>query len=358
MGGCGDGGCVALAGGDGLLGGVERAPQRDGALALGGTEIGVAARHREAVRLADRRADLDAGRDVEVADDAAHDERLLGVLLAEEGNVRLHHVQQLGDDRRDAVEVAGALGAFERLRERTDGDGRLEAVGVDLLHRRGEQHVDAGLLGHLRVFRFVSRVSREVLGGGELGGVDEEGHHHDVRGLACSLHEGDVALVEGAHGGDEADGAAVLALCLQVLAQLFLGAEGPHAWAPTLLRAGPVAGTIDFAGGAARIDFPAPPARSAPLASALVASASASNSGRRSGVRCSIAWRWRSTVSWSPRAIGPVRACLGPRAAQFSTVAWTSGTRAARSTPAVAASCSAAASIVIRKLEAIEAAAW
>jgi hypothetical protein len=71
-----------------------------------------------------------------------------------------------------------------------------------------------------------------------------------------------------------------------------------------------------------------------------------------------MASRWRVTVSRSPRAIGPVRARSGPRLAQFSTVARTSGTSAARSTPVVAARRSAAASSVTRKFEAIEAAAW
>ena len=50
------------------------------------------------------------------ATSAADDERLLGVLLAEEGHVGPDHVQQLGHDGGDAVEVAhAAVRALERL---------------------------------------------------------------------------------------------------------------------------------------------------------------------------------------------------------------------------------------------------
>ena len=49
-------------------------------------------------------------------------------------------------------------------------------------------------------------------------------------------------------------------------------------------------------------------------ASPRVASASASNSGRRSGVRSATASRWRATVASSPRAIGPVSASAAPSA--------------------------------------------
>ena len=63
---------------------------------------------------------LDAHGQVEVAHQAADDERLLRVLLAEEGHVGADHVQQLGDHGRDAVEVGdAAVLALERL-----GDGR------------------------------------------------------------------------------------------------------------------------------------------------------------------------------------------------------------------------------------------
>ena len=74
-------------------------------------QVGVAGAEREAVRLADGRAHLDAHRDVEVAHQPPDHERLLVVLLAEVGDVGSAHVEQLGDDRRDAAEVAAAAAA-------------------------------------------------------------------------------------------------------------------------------------------------------------------------------------------------------------------------------------------------------
>ena len=78
-------------------------------------------------------------------DELADDERLLGVLLAEVGDVGADHVQQLGHDGGDAVEVPGAaVRALQRLGERR---GRATVVekpgGIDLLGRRGEEQVGA-----------------------------------------------------------------------------------------------------------------------------------------------------------------------------------------------------------------------
>ena len=94
-----------------------------------------------------------------------------------------------------------------------------------------------------------------------------------------------------------------------------------------------------------------------PEAIALVRSTSTSNSASRSGARSAIATRWRSTVAASPRATGPVSAAL-PSAPQFSTLARISGNRIVRSCPVLRIRSSAASSIVTRKFDAIEAAAW
>ena len=56
-----------------------------------------------------------------------------------------------------------------------------------------------------------ARIGGEVLGGAELGGVDEDGDHDDVGLLLGDADEGEVAVVEVAHGGDEADALALRA---------------------------------------------------------------------------------------------------------------------------------------------------
>ena len=81
-------------------------------------------------------------------------------------DVRAGHVEELGHHRGHALEVLGAalrLVALERRREAADGHVGVEAVGVDLLHRRREEHVHALGLGQLGVALLVARVGGEVL---------------------------------------------------------------------------------------------------------------------------------------------------------------------------------------------------
>ncbi len=142
----------------------------------------VAARQGQAVGLAHGRADLDAHRQVEVAHQRADDERLLGVLLAEERHVGPDHVQQLGHDGRDAVEVAhAAVLALERLGQAAHVDRRPEARRIDLVERRREEQVGAGLGGQRRVALLVARVGGQVARRVELRGVDEERHRRPRR---------------------------------------------------------------------------------------------------------------------------------------------------------------------------------
>ena len=73
----------------------------------------------------------------QVARHLADDHHLLGVLLAEVGVLGADQVEQDGDDRGDAIEVARPRGALERPGDRADRHGRVEARRVDLLDRPG-----------------------------------------------------------------------------------------------------------------------------------------------------------------------------------------------------------------------------
>src|SRR5205823_516158 len=77
---------------------AQRAVQRGGALALAIAQVGIARRHGQAVRLAHRLAEDEAHRHVEVAHHALDDRALLRVLAPEDGEVRLHDVEQLEHD--------------------------------------------------------------------------------------------------------------------------------------------------------------------------------------------------------------------------------------------------------------------
>jgi hypothetical protein len=99
------------------------------------------------------------------------------------------------------------LGAFEDVAESGHRDGGGEAVGIDLLDGRREEHVDSEPGRGRRVLGFRARVGVEVAGLLELPRIDEEPDDHLVGLLARGAHQRLVAGVEGAHGRDEADGA-------------------------------------------------------------------------------------------------------------------------------------------------------
>ena len=121
------------------------------------------------------------------------------------GDVWLHYVTQLGHDGEHAREVRGTRGSLERGRHRSwiEPDRRCRGV-----HRRAVGDEQACHLTGLRQVAIaieVTRVAREILGGPELQRVHEDAHHHDIGELAGAFHQAEMAVVESAHGGHEAD---------------------------------------------------------------------------------------------------------------------------------------------------------
>ena len=108
--------------------------------------------------------DLDRDRDVEVAHEPADDRDLLGVLLAEERDVGPDHVEELGHDGRDAVEVLGAaVRALERLGDAGDARPSWRSPAGRPRRRGGANSRSAPALGGERgVARLVARVGGEV----------------------------------------------------------------------------------------------------------------------------------------------------------------------------------------------------
>ena len=141
--------------------------------------------------------DLDANIHVEVGHQLADDQRLLRVLLAEVGDVRTHHVEQLRHHRRDAVEVRGApLGGLECLREWSrDLDGCGKAGWVDLVEAGGEQDRGAGRARQLSVARFVARIGAQIGGVVELDRVDEDRDDDLAAVLRRALDQAEVAVM-------------------------------------------------------------------------------------------------------------------------------------------------------------------
>ena len=203
-----DFGGVALTRVDCGLGLTDGAREGEGGGAVLGGEVGVAGGEGEAVGVADDGGADNLDGEVEVTDHAADDGNLLEVFLAEDGDVGLDDVEEFGNDGADAAEVGGALGAFEGLGE----EGFLDPSGVILRVEVGgvgeEDGVGAFGLAEGEVVLLAAGVGVVILVGGELGGVDEDGDDDAVAALLGQADEGEVALVEAAHGGDEADDAA------------------------------------------------------------------------------------------------------------------------------------------------------
>src|SRR5439155_24593118 len=177
---------------------------------------------------------------------------------------------------------------FEHAAESFDVDPRLVAPRIQLFGARDEQDVDAGVLRDACVALLIARVAGEVLVRSELGGIDEDARDDGVAFTTRRLQQRDVPRVQRAHRRDEADDAVAADA-----AQLHDRAHGLHAF---------------------------------------VTSASTRYIGSSSGASSWIARTCESTVSQSPRAIGPVSS------KPFSIVRVISGTSASGGAPAASRS--------------------
>lgn len=157
----------------------------------------------------------------------ADDTPLLIILLPEHSDVRLDDVEQLGDDGGHAAEEHGPTAPAQPLLQLLHSNPRLVRMPTGLLQagdrdagavtaaanvevRGAEDCSDGAGGGELaEVPGEVGGVGGEVLGGRELAGVDVDGDD-DGDGAGGGGHgggdEGEMAVVEEAHGGYEGDG--------------------------------------------------------------------------------------------------------------------------------------------------------
>ncbi len=150
----------ALAVCDGRSGGCKRAGHGQRLSALLAAQVCIAAGHREPVGFAHSRASLDAHGHVQVLDHASDHDRLLGVLLAEVGDVGRDDVQELRNDGRDAAEVAAPRTAPSRRSVRPSTSTEVEKPArVDLLGGGRKQQVRSSTLGQLAVALLLARDS-------------------------------------------------------------------------------------------------------------------------------------------------------------------------------------------------------
>ena len=102
--------------------------------------------------------------------------------------------------------------------------GEVQVGGLGMEHQRGAGALDQALVG-----LEVARVGFQVLARGELDGVDEHADHDAVVLGDGALDQALVALVQVAHGGNEAHGQALRLPLADNLFRLFRGGgNGKH----------------------------------------------------------------------------------------------------------------------------------
>ena len=84
--------------------------------------------------------------------------------------------------------------------------GARAAEWVDLFDRGREEEIDALGFEEGAVGVEGAGIAGEVLVGAELSGIDEDGCGDDVALFFGGTDEREMALMEGSHGGDEAEG--------------------------------------------------------------------------------------------------------------------------------------------------------
>ena len=183
-----------------------QAPGQDqGGLPLRGREIGVPGAQGQSVGLANERAGHDLDIEVEIGGHPLDDEDLLGILGSEKGEIGGNDVKKLEDDRRHAPKVPWPGPAAEPVLQALDLDGGPVARRVDLAGVGIEETIDAHVLQIGRVLLEVPGILLEVLVRSELGRVDEDADDGDIGPGLRSPDEAEMALVEIAHGRNEAD---------------------------------------------------------------------------------------------------------------------------------------------------------
>jgi hypothetical protein len=106
---------------------------------------------------------------------------------------------------KSAAEMGRPRHAAEWLGNHLLGDVSGIAPRVHLLDGRGEDEVGARLLAQPDIPGLIAGIIRVVFAGAELRRVDEDGHDHGVGSFPRQPDQTEVALVQRAHRGHEAD---------------------------------------------------------------------------------------------------------------------------------------------------------
>src|SRR5262249_9667760 len=144
-------------------------------------------------------------RDIEVANHAPNDQKLLKVFLPEHGEIRSDDVEELQDDGSHAPKMSRPAFTFQCLRDAWHLDVGLECSRrVNRKSGRSKDRTCATLCTPRVVGFRCPGVASEILLGSELGGIDEDRNHDEVRVSARRLNQLYVAVVQGPHRRNKA----------------------------------------------------------------------------------------------------------------------------------------------------------
>src|SRR5262245_26139213 len=115
--------------------------QHRGLLSLDCIEIRVARTHGQAVGFTHDRANDNLNWKIQVANHLANDCGLSGILLAEECQIRLDDLEELGYDGGHAAKMSRTRAAIELVADALDRDPAAGPARIHVIHRRAEKIV-------------------------------------------------------------------------------------------------------------------------------------------------------------------------------------------------------------------------
>ncbi len=133
------------------------------------------------------------------------------VLLSKKSKVGLDRIEQDGDHRRDAAEMAGPGCAFKFVGRAFDHDVSRKARRINLFHGRRKNIIDIVFGQQRGIARQIARVSIEIFRRTELGRIYKDRNHDNVTHRAGFVDQTEVAFMQRAHRRDKADGPVLLA---------------------------------------------------------------------------------------------------------------------------------------------------
>ena len=183
-------------------------------------EVGIARTHGKAIGLPDRGQPDDLDIHIQILHHPLDGDQLLVVFLAEEGQVRLDDVEELGHHRGHTAEVSRAGGPAEVLGHVVHLDGCLKTVGVHLPGRGVKANIHTDVLDEREVPLHITRILCIVLARPELRGVDEDADDQYIPSLSRLPHEREMPFVQIPHGGDKGNDHPLTSVLLGTLLHL------------------------------------------------------------------------------------------------------------------------------------------